>query len=178
MKKAYLLLGLSLMLAVSACKKDEDDNDDTKPFPQELVVDGTRYEWGESFMEYYPDYGVNSENLDLFMFTDGITVHYDSDNLPDSISGNGYVLYFELFSADSTYLSAGTYTADSTLAQGTYYSSFLAPVTNGELSGDEELNSATVEVVREDNVYTITGSGKDGMNRDFSFSYQGAIRRI
>lgn len=175
MKKTYLFLSMALLLAVSACKKDEDDDDSTQPFPQELVVDGTRYELGTAFMEHYPDFGVNSENLDLFMLTDGVTVYYNNDNYPDSISGNGYILYFEMFSADSTYLSAGTYVADTTYGQGTFATAFLAPITNGEVDNDEQLNSATVEVARDNNTYTITGSGKDDMNRDFNFSYQGAI---
>lgn len=175
--KKYLFLSLSLVLALSACKKEEEDDqtNGTTEFSQELVVAGTKYTLGSGFMEYYPDYGVNSENLDLFLLSDGVTIHFDSDNYPDSISGNGYLLYFEMFSADSTYLSNGTYVMDSTLTVNTFSSSSLAQVVNGEVNSFDDLNSGTVEVSRDDNVYTITGSGKDANNRDFSFKFKKAL---
>jgi len=179
MFKSKLFVGLlGTLLLVSACKKD-DDNDganNSGDFPQELVLDGTRHGLGTAFMEFYPDYGVNSHNLDLILLSDGLTAHYDADNYPDSISGNGYMMYFEMFSADSTFLSAGTYSMDTTLTVNTFQGAFVAPVSNGEINGSpEQLKTGSVEVSRSNNVYTITGSGKDADNKDFEFSYQAAI---
>lgn len=174
--KKYLLLSLGLVLALSSCKKEEDDDTGgTTEFSQELVLDGTKYTLGTGFMEFYPDYGVNSENLDLYFLSDGVTVHYDNDNYPDSISGNGYMLYFEMFSSDSTFLSAGTYVMDTTRTLNTFQSSALSPIVNGEATSFDGLTAATVEVSRENNVYTITGSGKDASNRNFSFKFKKAL---
>ncbi len=179
MKKNLLIALFGSLIMFSSCKKDDDDdsNNGTGNFPQELVFDGTRYEWGTAFMEYYPDYGVNSSNLDLILVTDGLTLHYDADNYPDSVSGTGFMLYFEMFSSDSTYISNGTYSYDSTLTVNTFYSAFLSPVSNGFAQKPDQLKAGEVEVSRTDNVYTITGTGKDSENKDFTFSYQGAITR-
>jgi len=174
-KKAFYALLAGSLLFTSCRKDDDDDNNDTNAFPQELVIDGTRHELGFAFMESYADFGNNSHNLDLLLLTDDLTIHYDASNYPDSVSGNGHILYFELFSTDSTFLSAGTYGFDTNYAAGTYSSAFLAPVVNGEVSDPDQLQSGTVEVVLNDNVYTITGSGKDSILGDFNFSYQGAI---
>lgn len=175
MKKS-LLFALAGLFLFTSCTKDEEDDDNTTPFPQELVLDGTRYEWGTAFMEHFSDYGVNSENLDLFLITDGINVIYDANNYPDSITGSGYILYFEMFSSDSTYMSNGTYTNDSTLTLNTYYGSSLGQVTNGEFINDNDIENGEVVVSRDGSTYTITGSGKDATNNvDFTFSYQGAI---
>ena len=76
-------------------------------------------------MEYYPDYGVNSNNLDLILLTDGINLNYDADNNPGTLSGRGYMLYLEMFSSDSTYISDGIYSYDNTLKVNTYYNAFL-----------------------------------------------------
>lgn len=174
MKKS-ILFALAGLFIFASCTKDEDDDSNT-PFPQELVLDGTRYEWGTAFMEHYSDYGNNSENLDLFLITDGVTVIYDADNYPDSITGSGYMLYFEMFSSDSTFISDGTYTYDSTLTVNTYDGAFLGQVVNGELTNDNEIVNGEVKVVRDGSTYTITGSGKNATdNTDFTFSYQGAL---
>lgn len=176
MKKQLMIALFGGLILFSACTKDEDDNNDgTTTTPSELVVDGTTYTLGSAFLEHYPDYGVNSNNLDLIMLSDGITVYYDEDNYPDSISGSGYMAYFESFSSDSTYLSNGTYTADTTLTVNTFATAWVAPVSNGEVNQTDQIMSGSFTVNRADNVYTITGSGKDHNSKDFNFSFNGAI---
>lgn len=174
MKKS-ILFALAGLFVFASCTRDDDD-DSNNAFPQEVVLDGTRYELGTTFMQHFSDIGINSENLDLNLITDGLTVHYDADNIPDSISGSGYLLYFEMFSSDSTFLSAGTYTNDTTLMVNTYSYADITHVVNGEEMGISDIINGEIKVVRNGNQYTITGSAKNADdNTDITFSYQGAI---
>ena len=163
----------------SSCKKDDDDdsNNGAIIFPHKLAIHGSNYNWGTAYMEYYPDYGVNSNNLDLILLTDGINLNYDADNNPGTLSGRGYMLYLEMFSSDSTYISDGIYSYDNTLKVNTYYNAFLTFVFNGVPQSTDQLKAGEFEVIYTDNVYTLSGSGTNSENKDFSFSFQGEITR-
>jgi len=166
-------------MMLSSCKKDDDDDSSNGALilPQQLVINGSTYEWGTAYMEYYPDYGVNSSNLDLILLTDGITLKYDADNNPESLSGRGYMLYLEMFSSDSTYISDGVYRHDNTLKANTYYNAFLTFVFNGVAQNTDQLEAGEFEVIYTDNLYTLSGTGTNAENKDFSFTFQGEITR-
>ena len=176
MKTKYFLLPLLVLFLLSSCTEDSDKDDDNTPFPQALIIDGARQEIGEAFMINYGQLSNGNVNLDLHLVTDGITVIYSGGD-PDSISGSGMILYFEAYSSDSTYLSAGTYNLDTT-STGNLFTVSIADVytiTNGNLSQETPMQSVSFEVLRDNTVYTIAGSGKLEDGKDFNFSYQGEI---
>jgi hypothetical protein len=175
--KKALLLGLLGVFTLSSCTKDEEDDTSVNEFPQELLIDGTRYDLGEGFIF---NYGTSSDyqgaNLDLNILSSGLDVIYDADGFPDSVTGSGFVMYLEMYSSDSTALTAGTYNMDTT---GT---GNLLTISNGEVFSygtavetEYAFVSGSIEVMRENGVYSLVGSFVEEGGKEIKMSYQKSI---
>ena len=177
-KKAFLL-GLLGAVTFSSCTKDEEDKATAAvtEFPQELLIDETRYELGDGFIiSYGTSTDYQGTNLDLNLITSGIDVIYDANGLPDSATGAGFIMYLEMYSADSTALTAGTYTMDTTaggnlltISDGAVFSSGMA----AEI--EYEFVSGSIEVVLENGVYSLAGSFMELGGKEITLSYQRSI---
>jgi hypothetical protein len=183
MKNAFkfMALGAALMISVVACKDDKDDdgNNGGTTFSQELTLDGTKYTLGSGFIYNYGTNGGGVANFDLNLITDGITVIYDNDGEPDSVSGSGQVLYFETWSSDTTKMADGTYTIDTNSTNaGSISIGEIITIANGEVTDFKEIVSGSLQVTVSGNEHTITGSGKTKDGKDFSFSFKKNLNYI
>jgi hypothetical protein len=109
--KTYLktcLLAALLLPAIISCKKD----DTSSPKNNAITFKGTEYPLHNGYLEYYGQVAAqHSYNIDLTVVSSGIVVHEANGEI-DSISGNGNVMYFELFTSDSARIPSGTYKFD------------------------------------------------------------------
>lgn len=174
MKTKYIIPILSAFLLLAACKKEEDDQ--SPGFPQELIYNDVRYEIAGGAFIHYPAFShAQGQNLDLLLYTEGVSLLLDEDGLPGGASGNGYILYFEGYSSDSTVYPSGTYEMDTTLKAFSFSSGALNPVINGNIDLWFDIKSGSFEVVEENGKHTFIGDGKDEGDLGFNFSYQGNL---
>jgi len=176
-KKAFFL-GLLGVFTLSSCTKEEEPQ--TQEFPQELLIDGTRYELGEGFiLSYGTSASHQGTNLDLNVVTSGLSLVYDANGYPDSATGTGFIFYLEMYSSDSTAITAGTYTIDTTetgnlktISAGAVFS-YGTPI-------DTEYNfvSGNLEVVRTNGIYSFVGSFVEEGGKAVKFSYQKSLAVI
>jgi hypothetical protein len=110
MKKILKVLGLLLAFAImlSGCKKDNNNEVSSNS----IKYDGQEYALSTGYLEYYGKVtGKPSYNMDLTIISSGLKVHELNGEI-DSVSGIGNVLYFEVFTSDSSYLDSRTYNFD------------------------------------------------------------------
>tara|TARA_R110002050_G_scaffold297447_2_gene458941 strand:+ start:360 stop:899 length:540 start_codon:yes stop_codon:yes gene_type:complete len=174
MKKIFLLASLGLF-TLTSCTKEEETG--SREFPQELLIDDTRYELGEGFIV---DYGTSpsykGSNLALNVLSSGLNTGYDAAGFPDTILGTGFVFLLEMYSPDSTFLSPGVYAVDSVVSGNLLTISRGAAISIGEANPVEyNFVKGSVEVILIDEVYTFVGSFTASGGNEIKFSYQNKL---
>lgn len=176
MKKITLNLAVLLIITIafSGCKKDKKDDETTKNF---LKVDGTDYDLSKGFLINYGIYG-SSNNIDLVLISSGITVH-EVMGLPDSVSGTGNAIYFELYSTSGDKLQLGDYIYNDSGDAGTFdWADYLLNWNATQLPDADFTNitSGTVKVINNGTEYELSFSGKDSNNKTISGYYKGSLK--
>lgn len=95
---------LFLGFAIAGCKKDSSKDETTKNY---VNVDGTEYEISKGFITNYGMYN-SAYNFDLVLVSSGLTI-LEYMGMPDSVSGTGNEVYFEMYSSSSDKLAVGDY---------------------------------------------------------------------
>jgi hypothetical protein len=171
-----LALIFLLCFAMAGCKKDSNKSDTpvTKNF---LKVDGTEFAISKGILE---NYGGDSSvfNIDLSLISSGITIH-ETLGMPDSSSGTGHVVYFEMFSSSVDKLAIGDYAFNNTMHAGTFDGAEY--VLNWNIAQQHnpnfiQLASGTVKVIKSGAEYELTFSGTDQNNKTISGSYKGSLK--
>lgn len=164
---------LLLCFALTGCEKDSKLNE-TK---NSLKVDSTEYEISKGILEYYGSNG-SGYNIDLTLYSPGITIH-ENQGLPDSVSGNGHTLYFEMYSSSSEKLELGDYPENNTGNAGTF------DIANYIVNWDVALNpgidlipitTGTVKIIKNGPEYELSFSGTDINNKAITCYYKGNLK--
>lgn len=155
------------------CKKDSK-NESTKNY---LKVDGVDYEISKGLLI---NYGENNMvyNIDLYLFSPGLTVH-ETDGYPDSISGTGHMISFEILTTGSDKLALGDYTYSNQELAGTFYYADYLLNWNSNLNPMADfvtLNAGTVKVIKNGTEYELSFTGKDVSNKAISGYYKGSLK--
>ena len=175
MKTKYILILSGLLLLFSACKRD-DDEPKSAPVPLEFVYDGNKHILAGGSLLHYPSISTpQAQSLGLLLYTDGVDLQFDPQGFPSGAAGNGFILYFDCLSSDSTVLSSGWYEMDTLNLPKTITWGSVNPVVNGNMDLWFDCKSASFEVLYENGQYTITGEGLDEADFGFTFSYQGPL---
>lgn len=172
MKEAmYLLAFLSTGLALTSCSSDDDAN--THIEKNHLKVESTEHELVYGISEDYGDDAGNEiYNIDLTFITSEFTV--DGSNY----DGNGYGVYFEIFSSTPHKLAPGTYhynDSQSTLSfdYGDYLDYSLE---SQEEEMDINIVSGTITVLKsETEYYELTFNCIDKLGRSVTGRYYGEV---
>ncbi len=164
----------ALLLILTSCKEEEGG---LKLFPQELLLEGERYEIERAYLIDFFTLGPEINGLQLHLYTEGLNVVEDSLGRPVSVTGSGFRVIYDPISRNFGELSAGTYTIDTTggFRPNTFRLPFISFFSNGTELSNRRIESGEMEVIRQGDLYTITGFGRDEDRREFSFSYQGVI---
>jgi hypothetical protein len=163
-----------LCLAIEGCKDDSSDDGSTK---NAMKVDGTDYDLSKGFVINYGDYN-SVFAIDLFLISPGLTVH-EFEGLPDSASGTGQLLTFEIFSSSGDKIAVGDYVYSDSENVGTfYYSGYMLNwnATQNPFADLTEISSGTLNVINSGAQYEISFSGKDSNNKDISGYYKGSLK--
>ena len=110
------IVGLLLILSQISCGKDSDE---PKSSGNYLKVENIEYDLsGGIFLNFgtqdHNSWSFNGYNIDLTLYSDGITLQTDEDGLPNLV-GIGHGIFFEMFSSTGTGLDAREYYFSSTV---------------------------------------------------------------
>lgn len=181
------LMALMVVGALTtACKKETKTGGTTPPpSTSQLVLEGQSFTLDKGILE---NYGTDTSfyegtNFDINLLTSDIKLHYDSNGEIDSVSGNGYVVYFETFSSGTNDLAPGTYTYNAnSLKEGTFDVGAIYQIINGEPDPNDdnvfEITSGNLEVSKTGSNYSLSGTfnaDQNGVAKTVKVNYNGAL---
>lgn len=174
------MLAMLAVVCISgvACDKDDKEDDNDEPTGNNLKLDGNTHELGGGILE---NYGTDSSgahqgtNIDLWLYTSGIEVLTEED----SSTGEGYVLYFEIFTTAEDHLAPGTYTYALSGATNTFDIAESFKVKDGEdvESSYLEYSSGTLTIAKSGNTYTLDAS-LGGGGKTATAHYEGSLTMV
>ena len=170
----YLIILTMLGFAVEGCKKDSKNDGTTGNY---LRVDGVDYPVSKGFLV---NYGANNSvyHMELVLLSSGLTIH-EHQGLPDSASGTGHVITYELSSSTGDKLALGNYIYNKSEVAGTFYFADYFLNWNSTLNpyiDFIEITSGTVDVLNNGAEYELNFSGKDSNNKTISGYYKGPLK--
>ncbi|TDE16625.1 hypothetical protein [Dyadobacter psychrotolerans] len=167
----FMLAGLVL----SGCKdKEEVDPADT------VSYDGKSYDLAKGFMLDYGQLGTGQgHNIDLYLASSEIIIH-EKAGMPDSTSGKGQLIFFEMFSSVPNSLAPGTYNFDALQSAVASTFDFGETLFNANYqTGTGEIYrivSGKVIVEKNKDIYTITFECVDYLGKPIKGFYKGALK--
>jgi hypothetical protein len=170
-----LMLFVLFVFVFSSCKKD-----DTTEAPQQknhFNADGTDYELSHGFLSNLGMEG-STYRINLNLMSSGLTVHEQS-GLPDSISGTGNEIAFELYCASSGVPATGDYVFNPSHIAGTFYLAGYSYNWNSAINPQPEYTTiilGTLKIIKNDPEYEISFSGTDSHNASVTAYYKGALK--
>jgi hypothetical protein len=145
-----LLTMFSIVLA--SCSKKEEE---PAPKPTNFfTVDGTEYSLSEGLTLEFGGDATTGYNFDLLVFSSGL----DPDTSNESFTGEGELMYFELWSTSTTGLAAGTYTINPNSIPNACTSNFISINLNGSTGSSDteyEGSAGTVTIAVDGSTYSI-----------------------
>jgi hypothetical protein len=169
----FSFLALALAIGFTSCKKDSDGNGSSNA-ASEMTIKGTSSTIGSGVIIDNGTIDNGNFNFDLELFAEGLTFHSEED----SLSGTGNVLYFEMFTSDSTGLDAGTYVFNQTTGDKTLDIASAIVNFDSELEESDEHISATsgsVTIDKDGNTYIIDIEFTDGDGNNVTAHYEGTL---
>jgi hypothetical protein len=116
--------------------------------------------------------------MGMILLSSGITVH-DVGGLPDSVSGTGHLISFEINTSGSDKLSPGDYAFSNTFAVGTFDYGAYEVNWNTSLNPNAigtELKTGTVKIISSGAEYELSFTGMDINDKAVSGYYKGALK--
>jgi len=165
-KLLYLFLVFGLFACSNESADDENNNDDqnTSGFDQGILA-------------YYGNDEISSGNynFDIFLFSDEIEMTCGDDEA----TGSGKVLYFEMFTSNSSGLDEGTYNYSNNFGVlGTWdigeYCTNCNP-DNTDASNYYWLTSGTVTIAKDGSTYSISWDCATSSGFEINGSYTGPL---
>jgi hypothetical protein len=168
-----IITGLLFVLS-NSCKKDKDDNEETK---NHFKVGGEYTELGDGVLLYYgEDDWYEGYNFDLYLVSTGI------EGDAEGCTGSGVLIYYELFSSSSTSLANGDYLFDDQsdiCPEGTFDEAFYS--LDYDCENDEgssvEFVSGKLVVNKSGSDYILNISGKDEYGNNITGYYKGPLTK-
>ena len=168
----FLLVGLIL----SGCKKDEKEVDPANT----VSYDGVSYDLAKGLLL---DFGQHAKgqgyNIDVYLMSSGLTVH-EKGGMPDSTSGKGELVFFEMFSPVANSLAAGTYNFDGLQSAAVSTFDFGETFINANYqTGTGEVYrivSGKVVVEKNNEIYTLTFDCTDYLGKPIKGFYKGQLK--
>jgi hypothetical protein len=181
MKKITLFYFLSfavVLMFISACSEDDDETVQPKNF---VKIGGTTYELGSGFYENYGESlsgDYEGFNIDLYLFSNGIKINSNGSDY--EMSGEGQILYFELFSEKGEYIPSGNYFFSASETIGTFdigiYALNWEPEEENTVFYD--IASGTVDITRNGSEYAVNLDLVDSDGTNISGEYEGTLNYI
>jgi hypothetical protein len=173
LKAIWVLMAFAIM--PNGCKKDSKNEDRNNG----INYQGQEYALSKGYLEYYGKVsGKESYNMDLSIVSSGLSVHETNGEI-DSVYGIGNVLYFEIFTSDSSFLDSRTYTFDpqKTYEPGTFDNGVVGLNLNlATFEGDYfPVVSGTVKINKNGDEYEVSVDCKNGTGKTITGYYKGTL---
>lgn len=168
---------VAVVLLLSAAGQKADKQPYQSEFNNELSYADEKASLKEGLLVYTPNYDTTGLNeMEVLLYTEGVNIFDDEEGFPDSINGDGFMLYFALYTLDSTHLSPGEYSLQELRQNFGISDASIAIVSNADIESEMEMYSCEFELEIEEGVYTLVGKAKDKEGEKVKFQYQGRLR--
>ena len=129
------------------------------------LVGGYFYNYGQSETQAY--------NLELYFYTDGLSI----ENRSQTLSGEGNLLYFEVYSPYNDQIIEGSYNLSASYHAGTYASGMLAfGYSSNETYDYVDIIDGTLTVEHDGTDYIFSFEGVTEEDIDITAYYRGSIK--
>lgn len=181
MRKSFKLLAFAILSTVifTSCDKDKEGDDNENPaatVTSEMTYAGTTYKLNSGvFFNYGKDddpgdgFDYDGTNFDFVAYSDGLTV----DLQQDSVSGNGFYLYIELFSVGEITPAQGVYTLNQSKDVNTFDQASITAVTNGEDGVELAFVTGSITIEKDGSNYKVTGALTNANGNKLDIKYSG-----
>jgi hypothetical protein len=174
-----MVLTVGFSTLIYSCKDDSSSNDQTNTNDPTGIItwDDVNFTVTKGIIEEYGIIEDGIYNFDLTLFTDGVT--YDGNE--GEWSGKGSILYFEMYSPDSTDLANGTYTFDFndekpfTMSDGVALYEYI-PAADSVIK-EAAITAGSVVVSKSNNQYVITLDCTSQTGKKITGEYKGDLFR-
>jgi hypothetical protein len=142
-----------------------------------LKVGGTEYDISKGLLINLGG-SKSVYNLELDLISSGITVH-EHMGFPDSVSGVGHLIYFNMFSTSADNLPIGEYVLNNTEQAGSFSYADYITNWNTDLQNDPDfiaLVSGTVNIIKYGTEYELSFSGIDSNSKTITGYYKGSLK--
>ncbi len=135
----FLMIGLSIIFLNISCVKDQQSSTD---YSGVLHINGNSYTVDKGYLQsygptMYPDNYGNT--MELYLFTSGVDVNLDEYGNPD-FEGDGYLLYFLLYSESELKLTDGDYSFERLGKKAFTFEELIAEPLGSEKEGAEAIS--------------------------------------
>jgi len=174
-KKILTVILLSLII-FAGCKKDKKESS----FNNYIKYDGKTYPIDQGVIENFGRWDEDEGyNLDLYILSNGITLQESGGEIT-GVTGNGHVIYFEMFSNSPTQLDNGNYNYDEwsweagTFDYGWISLNYDAALDDSEI--DQDIEGGTVTVSKTGDIYKITINCTDEDGKSVTGYFEGTLK--
>lgn len=174
MKNPIFICVVAFLLFFASCKKDSPTQEKST---NSLKVDGIEYEISKGILMNYGGDGTKF-NIELDLFSSGIIVH-ELLGLPDSVSGAGHGIVFNIYSSSSDKLTLGEYSYNKSNQSGSFDDAYY--VLNWDIAQQPtidliQINIGTIKVIKSGLEYELSFTGTDASNKVISVYYKGSLK--
>lgn len=173
-----------ICILVFSCNKDEDN--ETPPQKSYFVFNGIEYVLSAGILENFgkdadtsDGWDYDGNNLDLSLVSNGIIITNSGDTMFD-VSGAGQVMYFQMYTSNSSYLDNGEYNFDATspFPVGTFDAGDFSINWDENNPNNDwiELSSGKLTVNRSGSTYEISINCTDQNGEIVTGYYKGALK--
>lgn len=172
----FVFFVVSLFLFTS-CTEDDDT---TQP-ANYVKIAGTTYELGSGFYENYGESAsgdYEGYNIDLYLFSKSISMNSTGNDY--EMSGEGQILYFEMFADKGEYIPSDSYFFSASETIGTFdigiYALDWEPEEENTVFYD--IASGTVDISRDGSEYSINLDLTDSDGTNVTGVYNGSLEYV
>ena len=176
----FFILLLVTSVSLVSCSSEDDGEDGNGNGNGNANYDGTEFTFNQGYVINYgvSDGNANLYNFDITLLSDGFNI----DLVNEEVEGTGEVLYFELWTENSTGLKSGTYKLSNGEDDfGMTYADFVMDYSFDEESTDEsflEATSAEITINKSGSTYTLAYDLTFDNGKSMTGTYVGSLMVI
>jgi hypothetical protein len=164
-----------LFLAFSSCNKDSKKEDILQK--NSFSLNGTNYDLAQGYIMGYGGY-YSRNYYEMILYSGGLALH-EKMGEPDTMSGTGHYVYYEIYSSDNGDIATGIYKYSTSTQAGSV--NYAAYVVNWDTEltshpANLEIASGILRIIRNNPEYELSFSGKDENNKLISVYYKGSLK--
>ena len=173
-EKKILTIVLLCLIILAGCKKDKDEDSSDNY----IKYDGKMYPIHKGILENFGEWSIGVYNIDLSLVSNEINL-IESQGEITGATGTGNIIYFEMYTSNSTHLDNETYEYEWSEEAGTFDDGWVGinyNVDDEEGEIELEIEDGTVTVTKNGYIYEITINCTDDLGKSVTGYFKGTLK--